>query len=120
LKTAILVGIGGFIGSLSRYGFNVLFKSFAYPASTFLVNIIGCLIIGVIAALSQKLSISNDLKFFVATGFCGGFTTFSAFALENQKLFSEGNYSLALAYIIASVIIGILMVYLGYFFGSKI
>jgi fluoride exporter len=120
LKTAFLIGLGGFIGSLFRYGFNVLCKSFAFPISTFLVNIIGCMLIGFIAAMARKLSISEDLKFFLTTGFCGGFTTFSAFALENQKMFTEGNYILAFAYIIASVCIGILMVYLGFFLGNKV
>jgi fluoride exporter len=120
LKTAFLIGIGGFLGSLSRYGFNLIFKSFTLPASTFLVNIIGCFIIGIIASFAQKLTISTDLKFFMATGFCGGFTTFSAFALENQKMISEGNLILALGYITLSVICGIAMVYLGYYLANKI
>jgi fluoride exporter len=120
LKTALLIGLGGFLGSLLRYGFNVLCKSFALPVSTFLVNIIGCLIIGFIVAIASKNAMSDDLKFFITTGFCGGFTTFSAFAFENQKMIAEGNYITALGYIGISLILGIVMVYIGFLIGNKI
>jgi CrcB protein len=81
---------------------------------TFLINLIGCFIIGMIYAIaSRNATTGSEIKLLLATGFCGGFTTFSAFAFENLELFKSGQYLTALLYIILSVVLGILAVILG-------
>ena len=78
---------------------------------TFVVNIIGCFLIGVLT--SYFLRVDNYLKFVLITGFCGGFTTFSTFSAENFSLWENGNYAMLLIYILLSVIVGLIAVYLG-------
>src|SRR5690606_12719122 len=86
----------------------------AFPWATFIVNVLGCLIIGILVGFFTKQQIENsDLKLLFVTGFCGGFTTFSAFALENIKLFQTENSLLALLYIALSVILGVFAVWTG-------
>lgn len=78
---------------------------------TFVVNIIGCFLIGVLT--SYFLKVDNYLKFLLITGFCGGFTTFSTFSAENFSLYENGNYPILLFYILLSVMVGLGAVYLG-------
>ena len=81
---------------------------------TFLVNIIGCFVIGLVYAIAARnATTGSDIKLLLATGFCGGFTTFSAFAFENLELFKSGMHLTALTYIILSITLGILAVVLG-------
>ncbi|MEM7548722.1 MAG: fluoride efflux transporter CrcB [Bacteroidota bacterium] len=117
MKMVLLVGLGGFLGTSARYlVYQFVQKHFTLPVftGTLLVNIIGSLIIGIVFGLSFKSAISTETKIFLATGFCGGFTTFSAFAFENLTLFRDGSYLLLALYILGSLIIGVLMAYLGY------
>lgn len=117
LKTLLIVGLGGGVGSVFRYLTSVWTDKYvksAFPWATFLVNVIGCLIIGILIGLFTKHQVENStLKLLFVTGFCGGFTTFSAFTLENIKLFQSGNSLLALLYIALSVILGVLAVWTG-------
>lgn len=117
LKTLLIVGLGGGIGSCFRYLTSVWTQKLvqsAFPWATFIVNVLGCLIIGILVGFFAKQQIENsDLKLLFVTGFCGGFTTFSAFALENIKLFQTGNTFIALLYITLSVILGIFAVWSG-------
>lgn len=117
LKTLLIVGLGGGIGSVFRYLTSVWTQKLVqsvFPWATFIVNVLGCLIIGILVGFFTKQQIENsDLKLLFVTGFCGGFTTFSAFALENIKLFQTGNSLLALLYIALSVIVGIFAVWSG-------
>lgn len=116
-KALLIVGIGGGIGSSFRYLTSVLTQKYIqslFPWATFLVNVIGCLLIGFLIGFFTKQQVENtELKLLFITGFCGGFTTFSAFALENIKLFQGGNSLLALLYIALSVLLGILAVWGG-------
>ncbi|MFD2891523.1 fluoride efflux transporter CrcB [Flavobacterium chuncheonense] len=117
IKNLLLVALGGGLGSALRYLANVsvtkIWPSKLYYA-TFLVNIIGCLCIGLLFGYFQKNQTDHQtLKLLLITGFCGGFTTFSAFGLENYNLLQTHNYSTTLLYLGLSIIIGILCVGLG-------
>jgi fluoride exporter len=114
-KNFLLVGLGGAIGSMLRYAISLLVTVKQFPYGTFIVNIAGSFIIGAVLALSLKNELfSNNWKLFLATGICGGFTTFSAFAAENMALLQNGKYGIALMYILASLLLGIAAVVLGF------
>lgn len=117
LKTIVYIAIGGAIGSVLRYLTSVFVAKYwsnAFPLATFLVNIIGCFLIGfIIGYLAKNQLTDSNLKWFLITGFCGGFTTFSAFGLENQSLLQNNNSFLALTYIGLSIFLGLLAVWLG-------
>ena len=117
LKNILLVLAGSAAGGSVRYITSLMIQSKSttqFPLGTFLINLIGCFIIGMIYAIaSRNASTGSDIKLLLATGFCGGFTTFSAFAFENLELFKSGLHLTALLYIILSVVLGILAVILG-------
>lgn len=119
IKAIILVGLGGGAGSILRYLTSVLVtKHFnaIFPLATFIVNILGCLIIGLIFGyIDRYQAINPNLKFLFITGFCGGYTTFSAFASESLNLFQNGNILIAILYIATSILTGILAVWFGFF-----
>lgn len=115
IRDLLIVGLGGCVGSMLRYSASVLVTSKTFPYATLSVNIIGSFIIGVVFALStREASISNNWRLFLATGICGGFTTFSAFSLENLGLLQSGKVGLAIIYITASILLGITATFLGY------
>lgn len=118
LKTLVLIGVGGALGSVSRYLSNIWISKYLpsiFPWGTFFVNLLGCLIIGLILGYLERQQLGeSEIKFFFATGFCGAFTTFSAFASENMNLMNNGDYFLSILYIAASIILGILAVYSGF------
>jgi fluoride exporter len=115
LKNFLLVGLGGGIGAMLRYLFSSFIKHNTFPYNTLLINIVGSLLIGIVFGLSEKSNvISNELKLFLATGICGGFTTFSAFSVENMQMLKDGNYVTAGVYIFISVLLCIVAVFAGF------
>lgn len=113
MKSFLFVGIGGAAGSMARYGVALLVNKWwtqPFPLATFLINIAGCLIIGVLSGyLGKSPWLQAGGILLLATGFCGGFTTFSTFALENINLMSKTANAMALVYSALSVIIGLLL-----------
>jgi len=115
----LFVGFGGFIGAVARYklGGWVLHHTadWRFPLSTFLVNAIGCLVIGLLAGLATRQHLfSPDLRLFLFPGILGGFTTFSAFGYETFFLIRKGQSHVAFSYVLLSVICGLLLVWLGF------
>ncbi len=114
----LIIGLGGFLGSISRYGVYQLFDKTvlsSFPYGTFAVNIIGSLAIGIIYGLMQKGNVlSEEWRIFLAIGFLGSFTTFSTFAYENFILIKSSQFLGMLIYTVASVVIGVVAAYLGY------
>ncbi len=112
LYTLLIVGLGGFAGSTLRFLTVRLVDSrlnALFPFGTLTVNVIGSFILGIIYMLAtRQAGISENARLFLAVGFCGGFTTFSAFALENFNLIEQKLISTSLLYILISVVLGIL------------
>ena len=117
LKNLLIVGLGGGVGSMLRYTVHKIFNvqsTAEFPASTLLVNISGCFLIGILwGLLSRSLTWNEEMKLLLMTGFCGGFTTFSAFTLEGMGLLKENKIALFFIYLIASVVGGLLATFIG-------
>ena len=107
IKDLIWVGLGGFMGSVSRYLINIslINHSWPIPWPTLIINLLGSFLIGILISMATKDP--HYWKLFLITGFCGGFTTFSTFSYENMKLWQEGFELLALFYMLISLIGGI-------------
>ena len=117
LKTLFIIGTGGFLGSIARYLTQIMVERYlhsSFPWGTFVANIAGSFIIGVIYALSERGNLlTPEIRMFMAVGFCGGFTTFSSFAYNNLTMISENNYFQLMANIGLSLFLGISAVFLG-------
>ena len=118
LKNITYVVLGSASGGTLRYLISVYFLTKGlnkFPWTTLSVNLIGCFLIGVIYAISEKsIQGGENLTLFLATGFCGGFTTFSAFAMENFQFIKQEATTTAIVYIALSVVLGILLTFLGF------
>ena len=112
IRNLLLVALGGAVGSVGRYLVSKWMEG-SFPWGTLTVNIVGCLLIGLLTGLVAKGTLSPEMKLLLVTGFCGGFTTFSTFANESFSMMKAGDAVLAAIYIGLSVAIGILAVYIG-------
>lgn len=120
IKNILLVGAGGFAGSACRFVISTLmaghYAAGGFPWGTFTVNSAGSLLIGLfMAALG-----GHPISLLLITGFCGGFTTFSTFSAEVFGMLKNGNTALAATYIAVSVILCVMMVWIGIYLGHKI
>ncbi|MFA5628083.1 MAG: fluoride efflux transporter CrcB [Thiohalomonadaceae bacterium] len=121
MKDILFVGFGGFVGSIARYKLGGLVLHLTtqarLPYSTFAVNILGCLLIGILAGIAERYALfGSSARLFLFTGLLGGFTTFSAFGLETIFLLRRGELWLAGLYVVGSVVLGIAVVWLGFKF----
>ena len=117
IRNLLLVGLGGGLGTIARFACQKWFADYHpthFPWGTFLVNITGCLLIGIFWGITLKSFPANESwKLFLMTGICGGFTTFSAFTLESMTLLKEQKTGLFFSYIAASILLGIMATYAG-------
>lgn len=116
MKAILFVFLGGGTGSIARYLLGKLFDNSnnGFPYGTFVSNILGSLVIGFILGWALKNNTLNShTTLLLTTGFCGGFTTFSTFAYENQAMLKSGDFTLFAVYAIATFAIGIFSVFGG-------
>ncbi len=119
MKNILFLAAGGVAGTFARYGLSVVCARFpgrAFPVGTFLVNASGCLLMGFCAA---KLGTREGARLLLMTGFCGAYTTFSAFSLEIVELARAGRPLQAAFYAAASVAAGTILVSVGYLYGDR-
>jgi fluoride exporter len=118
MQNILLVGLGGFLGSVARYKLGGLILHMTaqgrFPYGTFTVNVLGCLVVGLLAGIAERYEVFGpDARLFLLTGLVGGFTTFSAFGLEAVYLIRRGDLGTAVLYAGSSVVLGIAAVWLG-------
>lgn len=116
-RTFIALFLGGGIGSMMRYGVQMLMHQkitpYNFPWATLTVNIAGCFLIGLFYSLSNRLNLSNEFRTLLTAGLCGGFTTFSTFSNDTLELIRNGHWPMAAAYITLSVLLGLAAVFAG-------
>ena len=116
MLNCLVVALGGGIGACLRYliGLVPLKEPFTFPVKILFINLLGCFVIGLIAAIAAKTtSLSPRTVLFIKTGLCGGFTTFSTFALETETLLKTGHIGLAILYVALSVVVGVGLAFAG-------
>jgi fluoride exporter len=117
MKLLLAIGSGSFIGGICRHLLSQFIRTAfaaAFPIATFAVNILGCLLIGILFAVVERNSMDTGWRLFLGAGILGGFTTFSAFSAESFALLKAGQLWTAAAYIFASVFLGLLATFAGY------
>ena len=124
MRSILVVALGGAVGSVARLKLSgwVLHRTveWRFPLGTFLINVIGCLAIGIFAGYAaNKDLLSPDARLFLFTGLIGGFTTFSAFGLETFYLMRRGELAVAGTYVVGSVLVGLLALWLGFSFAPS-
>ena len=108
-----MIGIGGGIGVILRYLISVVPLKVSFPVQTFVTNVLGAILIGVVVEMVAGKEISENWNLFLKVGICGGFTTFSTFSLETYNLIEKGNTGIALGYAILSVVLSVIGVFAG-------
>jgi len=118
MKEILLIGMGGFAGSVARYfvsKINLSVDFYSIPLGTLTVNVVGSLLLGFLTGLAERSILMNvEMRLFLMIGLCGGFTTFSTFSGENLMLMRNGQFLTVLGYSGISIFFGFLAVYLGY------
>lgn len=118
IKNLLLIGAGGFIGSIARYlvsRLNTQVDWLSIPVGTLLVNVLGSLLIGFLIGIAEKSTLMTlEMRMFLMVGLCGGFTTFSSFTGENLMLMRNGQFLPLFLYTGLSILLGFTAVYLGY------
>lgn len=112
LNNILLIGLGGGVGSILRYLCQKYFN-YSFPYGTLLVNVLGCLLIGILWGLFTK-QVDEPKRLLMITGFCGGFTTFSAFTYEGVQMMMENRWLIFALYTALSVVFGLFATFLGY------
>ena len=118
MKTVLWVGLGGFIGAILRYTTSLGFEKIAtplFPISTFLVNFLGCFILGLLINMGSSLLDALPVKEFLIIGLLGGFTTFSTFGLEIYEIFKSGEMIIGVIYMTFSIIAGVFGIWFSQF-----
>ena len=118
IKNTLFIGCGSFIGGAARYLVSIAMKTVGkgFPWGTLVVNLVGCLFIGLLwGFFSKNSSESSSWALFMTVGICGGFTTFSTFSKEALMMLQAGNFMSLMAYVAISVIAGIALVATGYY-----
>lgn len=116
MKLIFAIGVGSFIGGIFRYLLSQFVQArflSTFPFGTLTVNIIGCFLIGLFFGFSERGNFTQEWRIFLATGLIGGFTTFSAFSIETVNMLRDGQFWYAAAYIISSVVVGLIATMLG-------
>ncbi|MBF2509764.1 fluoride efflux transporter CrcB [Listeria welshimeri] len=117
----LYVGIFGALGGMCRYAFNLWLSGGSFPYATLVVNLIGCFLLAFLMQfLAEKSRISLVILNGIGTGFIGAFTTFSAFSVDTIQLLQKGQFLLAMSYVLASLIGGLLMVKFGRMFSDTL
>ena len=119
----ILLGLAGGLGTLARYGLSEAIQSRhhqPFPWGTFAVNALGCLLYGLVFGLAERrLMLSPEQRLYLLVGFMGGFTTFSSFAFEAERLIAQGRSTLAALNVAGQNAAGVLLVYIGLALGRR-
>ena len=114
MKAMMIVGVGGAAGSILRYLLQRWLNESSFPYGTLGVNLTGCLVIGLLAGISAKYGIGHGLLLFGITGFCGGFTTLSAFSLEGMQMLQQNRFAPFFIYAACTMFLGLLATFIGY------
>lgn len=118
IKDLLYVGAGGAVGSILRYlvSLTIKYSGTGFPWATFTVNILGCLVIGLLFGITcRNPNFSSHINLLLVVGLCGGFTTFSTFSKECLQLLQAGSHWMCALYIVGSVAIGVAAAAIGYF-----
>ncbi|MCS7058111.1 MAG: fluoride efflux transporter CrcB [Meiothermus sp.] len=123
MERYLLVALGGAIGALLRYGLGAWVQALGgpgFPWSTFLINVSGSFLIGIVLRLSLEGALSPEWRLFLAVGVLGGYTTFSTFSWETLTLAQQGEWLKASLYVLGSVVLGLLLVLLAYHLAGRL
>ncbi|MBS1716593.1 MAG: CrcB family protein [Armatimonadetes bacterium] len=115
----VWIAVAGVLGTLSRYGLGLLLNKPDFPLGTLVINVLGCLLIGVVFSLFSNRIISDDLRAILATGFLGAFTTYSAFIMESFALTTTKDWARLGAYFFGNLVFGFLAFLIGKTVGAR-
>ena len=123
MKEILAIMLGGGLGATSRHGVHIFVHRFAagnFPVGTITVNMLGSFFIGLCGALLEHYKVAAEYRLFLLTGFFGSFTTFSTFARDKAELLKVGDVKTVIVYVLTSNILGVLLVFAGYFLAQHI